>query len=156
MMPMLKRQFPRSELYVFELLQNAVDEGAFRVQFRLDPNHGNLIVQHNGQSFSAVDIVGLSSVGLSGKSGRTLGFIGLGFKAVYKRFGTVRVSGSVWRFRFEEPDDRQRLDCQVLPMWDDEGTPPDQPYRCRFEFQRPRGGEEQVRKDLGYLTPEIP
>ena len=35
--------------------------------------------------------------------GGAAGFMGVGFKAVYKRFARVCVYDSVWRFRFEEP-----------------------------------------------------
>jgi hypothetical protein len=40
-----------------------------------------------------------SSVGCSAKSGRTIGFMGVGFKAVYKRYGRVRVRDRTWAFK---------------------------------------------------------
>ena len=47
---------------------------------------------HNGRCFNALDVIGLASVGLSTKGAstdepkRTIGFMGVGFKAVYKRW----------------------------------------------------------------------
>ena len=45
-----------------------------------------------GRGFNALDVIGLASVGLSTKGAntdepkRTIGFMGVGFKAVYKRW----------------------------------------------------------------------
>ena len=64
----LEKQFPRSDLYVWELLQNAVDDGAMHVV--LEPNsHGTgMCFTHNGRQFTALDVLGLCSVGLSTKA----------------------------------------------------------------------------------------
>jgi hypothetical protein len=87
----LEKQFPRSDLYVFELLQNAIDEGARRVRVRLSPKSDAITFEHDGASFTPLDVLGLSSVGLSTKSNvRSVGFMGIGFKATYKRFRRVR------------------------------------------------------------------
>jgi len=48
--------------------------------------------RHDGRGFTPLDVLGLSSVGLSSKAGRTIGFMGIGFKAVYRRFARVVVS----------------------------------------------------------------
>jgi len=61
----LGRQFPRNDLYLYELLQNAVDDGALHVKFR-SLNQG-LLFCHDGKPFSATDVLGLASVGLSTK-----------------------------------------------------------------------------------------
>ena len=61
-------------------------------------------VTHNGRRFTPLDVIGLSSVGLSTKtSKRTIGFMGIGFKAVYKRFHKVHISDGTFSFRFEKP-----------------------------------------------------
>ena len=64
----LEKQFPRSDLYVFELLQNAIDEGARRVRVRLSPKADSITFEHDGACFTPLDVLGLSSVGLSTKS----------------------------------------------------------------------------------------
>ncbi|CAJ1356477.1 unnamed protein product [Effrenium voratum] len=90
----LEKQFARSDLYLFEVLQNAVDDGALHVCF--EPTQRGLAVKHDGRRFTALDVLGLSSVGLSTKGDgggqkRTIGFMGIGFKAVYKRYARVVV-----------------------------------------------------------------
>ena len=52
----LEKQFARSDLYLFELLQNAVDEGAKRVEVQLvsTPAVG-LRFTHDGNGFSPLD-----------------------------------------------------------------------------------------------------
>ena len=106
----IEKSFPRSDLYLFELLQNAVDDGASSVSFRVHSGGrggggggGGLAFHHNGRAFTPLDVLGLASVGLSTKTGRTIGFMGVGFKAVYKRFSRVSISDAIWRFRFERP-----------------------------------------------------
>lgn len=98
----IEKQFPKQSLYLFELLQNAVDDGARRVQFAIQRD--SLVVRHDGRRFGPLDVVGLASVGLSTKAGRTLGFMGVGFKAVYRRFALVHIRDDTFAFRFEEPD----------------------------------------------------
>jgi len=80
----LERQFPRNDLYLFELLQNSVDDGAFKVSVAVQD--GALHFSHDGALFTPLDVLGLASVGLSTKKGRSIGFMGVGFKApCYKR-----------------------------------------------------------------------
>ena len=110
----LEKQFPRNDLYLFELLQNSVDDGASHVKFKEisngkdSKNPSFLLFTHNGRGFTPLDVLGLASVGLStkgseGNSRRTIGFMGVGFKAVYKRFRRVVIYDDTWRFMFEEP-----------------------------------------------------
>ena len=94
----LGRQFPRNDLYLYELLQNAVDDGAKRI--KLVSRNSGVHFCHDGKAFSVTDVLGLASVGLStkGASGkRTIGFMGIGFKAVYKRYKTVKVFDDTFR-----------------------------------------------------------
>ena len=118
----LEKQFPRSDLYIFELLQNAVDDGARHVVVEADRRDRGLSVRHDGRRFTALDVVGLASVGLSTKGGaaagerRTIGFMGVGFKAVYKRFARVVVHDDTWAFLFEEPTGpRPRVAAGIEP-----------------------------------------
>ena len=143
----LEKQFDRSDAYVWELLQNGVDDGAEAVRVERLPRNGGLRVSHDGRPFSPLDVLGLSSVGLSTKSllrddgaGRSIGFMGIGFKAVYRRFRRVTVSDRVWRFRYEEPErlapnePRHAWVLQPRPLPPVEGARP----WCAFELERPR------------------
>ena len=102
----LEKQFPRADLYLFELLQNAVDDGAESIVVELvaSASAPSLRLTHDGRGFSPLDVNGLASVGMSTKtSRRAAGFMGIGFKACHKRFAQVVCSDPHWRFEFAEP-----------------------------------------------------
>ena len=99
----LEKQFARSDLYLFELLQNAVDEGARRVTVELTRSPPGLRFAHDGAGFTPLDVNGLASVGMSTKATkRAVGFMGIGFKACHKRFAHVQCSDAKWAFEFKE------------------------------------------------------
>jgi hypothetical protein len=102
-------------LYLFELLQNAVDDGASYVKFK-EFDKG-IVFLHNGRGFTPIDVLGLASVGLSTKATdkKSVGFMGIGFKAVYKRFARVVVYDSTWSFVFEEPPTTSNVASVVKP-----------------------------------------
>ena len=189
----LEKQFPRNDLYLFELLQNAVDDGAMHVIFK-SISRGNvsnnkdaegLMFLHNGRPFNSLDCLGLSSVGLSSKTGekRTIGFMGIGFKSVYKRFARVVIYDEKWKFMFEDPkqatprgggyitnanssnsnipNSMEPTHAYVLkPMYVDNfsklwGTQADKEW-CHFQLELPVGGISSVYNDLKYLPFSIP
>eukprot|EP00929_Paragymnodinium_shiwhaense_P058034 TRINITY_DN29073_c0_g1_i1.p1 TRINITY_DN29073_c0_g1~~TRINITY_DN29073_c0_g1_i1.p1 ORF type:complete len:2453 (+),score=733.32 TRINITY_DN29073_c0_g1_i1:150-7508(+) len=164
----LEKQFARSDLYLFEILQNAVDDGALFVSF--DPNPKGLAVKHNGRRFNALDVLGLSSVGLSTKGDgqkRTIGFMGIGFKAVYKRFARVLIHDGMWRFAFEEPqgaasqsDVSKHFGWVLQPNWETPTNLWDQSHItsdwCHFQLERAREGAAGVQRDLAKLPDGVP
>jgi hypothetical protein len=123
----LEKTFPRNDLYLFELLQNAVDDGAMKICLVASPNGQALMFRHNGRPFAALDCLGLASVGLSTKADggrRTIGFMGIGFKAVYKRFAKVTVYNETWCFSFAKTSATvsamEPLHAWVMkPVWSD-------------------------------------
>ena len=158
---MLEKQFARSDLYLFELLQNAVDDGATVVEFTMRDNV--LHVTHNGRPFTPLDVLGLSSVGLSTKSRngkRTIGFMGVGFKAVYKRYSRVSIDDGTYRFTYQEPpNNKMGYGWVMLPMWQ---QPPQQysqerkSNKCHFVLEQPRGGSVNIKRDLLVLPKTAP
>jgi len=189
----LEKQFSQSNLYIFELLQNAVDDDATVVTFQAIPmknknssNHrtnnenagGCLQMTHNGRQFTPLDVLGLSSVGLSTKSRegkRTIGFMGVGFKAVYKRYAQVTIDDGVYAFRYQEPSQSQSTSASastsngnskpqqqqqgnygwvMMPLWQ---TPHhNQSEGCQFSLEKPRGGYPAILKDLAVLPKTAP
>jgi hypothetical protein len=174
----LEKQFPRNDLYLFELLQNSVDDGASMVvlkSFDLNTNSPGLFFCHNGRCFSPLDILGLASVGLSTKGTedkKKIGFMGVGFKAVYKRFGSVMIYDHIWSLQFEEPNSPPLMEPShswVLKPNLIEHTPNTSLERliprtenlttetwCHFVLQKPRGGVNAIRSDLTHLSFNVP
>ena len=170
----LEKQFPRNDLYLFELLQNAVDDGATNI-ILCDNAHSSsdkegVLFCHNGRRFTPLDVLGLASVGLSTKGGdekRKIGFMGVGFKAVYKRYARVMVYDDVWSFCFDEPSVTPAMEPShswvMKPQWAPQesllGTPLDDVDKsswCHFLLQRPRGGMRSVKEDLSRLPSTAP
>jgi len=134
-----QQTFPHPWLYVGELLQNAVDAGARKIRLALTSGDQVLIVEHDGSVFSGDDVQALCTRGLSKKGAGTVGFMGIGFKAVFQSFEAVDVASGPWRFRFCVKDevgeygDHQRdwLGC-VLPIDAERLDPPSAGMTCRF------------------------
>lgn len=172
----LEKQFPRNDLYLFELLQNSVDDGASMVilkSFGLTSDSPGLFFCHNGRSFSPLDILGLASVGLSTKGTeekKKIGFMGVGFKAVYKRFGSVTIYDHIWSLQFREPRCPPAMEPShswvLKPNWLPEYPALDSIIPksenvvsqtwCHFVLQEPRGGVNAIRSDLSHLSFNVP
>jgi len=172
----LEKQFARSDLYLFELLQNAVDEGARHVEVAMLPGGGGgssggrgpaaagLRFSHDGHGFSPLDVNGLASVGMSTKVGKkAVGFMGIGFKACHKRFAHVVCSDAAWAFAFcEKTADRGAAEGPplppsawvLLPRW---AARAERPMRgCTFELLEPRGGLAALQRDVRWLPISVP
>jgi len=69
--------------FIYELLQNAEDEGAKRIRFALFEDR--LDVYHNGKDFDLQDIEGVIGIGISKKKEdlNLIGKFGVGFKSVF-------------------------------------------------------------------------
>lgn len=82
--------------FFFELLQNADDAGATRFSVRVDAHQ--ILVRHDGEPFSLLDLVGVLSIGQTTKSNEQIGFFGVGFKSVYEVTARPRVRSGALAF----------------------------------------------------------
>ncbi len=148
LLSIIDRTFDNRWVYLYELVQNALDAGASSIGIRVAEAGDALIFQHNGdRSLDEKDVEGLSKVFRSTKGARSVGFMGIGFKSVFIRFQEVRISGWDWKFRYEitqvageefgdvQPD----FPGAVVPIWDDEIAAPDDGFTTRFEMRRRMG-----------------
>ena len=87
--------------FIFELLQNAEDEGATEIQFNLLPDR--LEVLHNGKPFSEADVKGICGFGDGPKEGdfTKIGKIGIGFKSVYVFTNSPEIHSDDEHFKIE-------------------------------------------------------
>ena len=76
-------KYPDPVHFVYELLQNAEDQGATEAQFRLAPT--DLIFSHNGNPFTRQDVENITGIGNSNKpqEANKIGRFGMGFKSVF-------------------------------------------------------------------------
>ena len=156
--------FEHRWLYLFELIQNALDAGARSVALRLTEDSDALIFQHDGpHPLDEEAVEALSEVFRSTKGALSTGFMGIGFKSVFGRFREARVSGWGWTFRYEiarivgerygdvQPD----LSGAVVPIWDDTIAAPEPGFTTRFEMRRrqaDRGAD--LKSDLAHFLPD--
>lgn len=95
-----------SKRFIYELLQNADDasgsSGMLDIQIKLVENY--IIVSHNGESFSEVDIESICSVGDGNKKEdeNKTGFKGIGFKSVFSHSNYVLIESNNYCFRFDK------------------------------------------------------
>jgi hypothetical protein len=118
--------FTRSSGFILELLQNAEDAGIGlegEGEFAIDINDRRVRITHTGKAFDDLDVRSICGVHSSKKPERgTLGYLGIGFKSVFKVSDAPEIYSGPFRFRF----DRNRWPSpgetpwHVLPLWIDE------------------------------------
>ena len=152
--------FEHRWIYLFELVQNALDANAKSIAFRLVEDNDALTCQHDGtKDLNKRDVEGLSKIFRSTKGASSVGFMGIGFKSIFKRFGEVRISGWDWTFRYEMRQERGETygDVQpdllgaVTPIWDDAIEAPEVGFTTRFEMRCPTA---DLRSDLAHFLPD--
>lgn len=139
----LQQTFPNPWLYVAELLQNAVDERATRISAWVESD-GSFVLEHNGTAFRESDVKALCMRGVSSKGAGTVGFMGIGFKSVFRSFECAQVSSGPWRFSLTVPvtkgerfgDNQRNWLGAVLPEWDQSINRPSDGMTCRFRLTR--------------------
>ena len=150
----IQQTFPYPWIYVAELIQNAIDEKAKTLSFTIIGDN-SLVFEHNGKPFEEEDIKGLCTRGISNKSSKTIGFMGVGFKSVFKSFQKVEISSNEWKFYLEVPvkigivGDHQRdwLGC-VLPIYDKEIVSPSSGMTCKFILSKRVIESSKIESDL--------
>ena len=149
--------FDHRWIYLFELVQNALDAGARAISIQERKEDASLVFQHNGdKKLCEEDVKKLSEMFGSTKSASSIGFMGIGFKSLFLRFQEVRVSGWDWFFRFEigHETGEQFGDAQfdflgaVLPIWDPTIGQPDRNFTTRFELRKIIPSSFEIRRDL--------
>ena len=137
--------FTRSSGFVLELIQNAEDAGLGLENpglFEIKINQHRAMMTHNGKLFTEDDMEALCSISSSKKPEKgTLGYLGIGFKSVFKVTDCPEIYSGGFQFKFdrnhEKWGDPSNIPWHVLPIWVDEPseiTNPDEttfiiPYR---------------------------
>ncbi|MHB8336115.1 MAG: sacsin N-terminal ATP-binding-like domain-containing protein [Ignavibacteriaceae bacterium] len=102
--------------FIFELLQNAEDEGATEIRFELFKDR--LDFYHNAKKyFDLEDIEGITSFGFSKKKNdiNSIGKFGIGFKSVYTITKTPFIFSGEYKFRIESFVIPSRIEVGFYP-----------------------------------------
>lgn len=100
---LLTQLYPDNAHFIYELLQNAEDKGASRVQFVLTDNA--LDFGHNGpRLFSLQDVIDITTIGRSTRHDdpTRIGKFGVGFKAVFAYTETPEIHSGEFHFRIHD------------------------------------------------------
>ena len=125
--------YPDKAHFIYELLQNAEDAEASKVNFRLSSTR--LTFEHNGRPFDDKDVRAITGIGFSTKTDDVdkIGRFGIGFKAVFLYTASPRIWSPRYAFEISE---------MVLPS-----EIPQNPAlsdRTRFEFPFNSGKKPQI------------
>jgi hypothetical protein len=88
--------------FIYELLQNAEDEGATEVRFEVFKDR--IDFYHNGKDFDLEDIDGVTGIGISKKKDdlNLIGKFGVGFKSVFAITETPYIFSGMYRIKIED------------------------------------------------------
>ncbi len=134
--------YPDNAHFIYELLQNAEDAGASKVQFFLDED--KVTFEHNGDRlFSLTDVEAITSIGFSTKKDdhTSIGKFGIGFKAVFAYSATPEIESGEFHFRIRDmvvPDT-----SNLFPASLGEGK-----TRFIFPFDNPKKSSENARAEI--------
>ena len=97
----LAELYSRPSHFIYELLQNAEDAGAKKVQFVLTKE--GLDTYHDGRKFNFKDIDGITSVGNTEKADdlTKIGRFGIGFKSVFAVTSTPHIFSGDYSIKIE-------------------------------------------------------
>jgi len=129
--------FTRSSGFVLEFIQNAEDaglglnnSGAFEVTL----NRERIKIIHNGRPFSGEDVRALCGIQSSKRPEKgTLGYLGIGFKSVFKVTSCPQIYSNGFQFKFDRSHwPTNTALWRVIPIWIDEPSEPIEPALTTF------------------------
>lgn len=115
--------FTRSSGFVLELIQNAEDSGLGLKtvgEFLISVNMHRVKITHNGRPFNEDEIKALCGIRSSKKPEKgTLGYLGIGFKSVFKVTDCPEVYSNGFQFKFDRNywSEPASTPWHVLPLW---------------------------------------
>jgi hypothetical protein len=120
--------FTRSSGFIRELIQNAEDAGLGLEQrgvITVNVSHNRLKFVHNGNPFDGGNLRSICGIRSSKKPERgTLGYLGIGFKSVFKVADCAEVYSNGFQFKFDRNheewiDHSGDTPWHVIPVWMD-------------------------------------
>ncbi len=156
--------FTRSSGFVLEFLQNAEDAGLeldTRGEFDVSISPARIKISHNGRPFDEANLRALCGIGSSKKPEKgTLGYLGIGFKSVFKVTDAPEVYSGDLQFKFDrnhhEWGDPSQTPWHIAPLWLDTPSEPVDPDRTTFIVPfRDTSIHTSLTEDLAKLNTEL-
>jgi hypothetical protein len=157
--------FTRSSGFVLELIQNAEDagqalQGSGEVSITINKNRLKFV--HNGAPFDESNLRAICGIRSSKKPERgTLGYLGIGFKSVFKVADSAEIYSSDFRFKFDRnhPEWTNQVSetpWHVIPIWIEQSSEFVDPKKTTFivrlrdedAYQHLMSGLKEIRAEL--------
>ncbi len=117
----IQKTFPRYGSFLMEFVQNADD--AKSKSLGIEISSDDIIIFNNGFTFSEENVKSICKVGCSSKTVTEdyIGYLGVGFKAVFLISEYVEIYSGGFRFKFDKNswDDPYHIPWQIIPIWID-------------------------------------
>lgn len=116
----LQKAFPRYGSFLMEFIQNADD--AESKSLTINIQEGVIRISNDGNPFSDEDVKSICKVGRSSKIPKDyIGYLGVGFKAVFLISECIEIYSGDFRFKFDKNawDEPSHTPWQVIPLWID-------------------------------------
>ena len=117
----LQKAFPRYGSFLMEFVQNADDAKSQSLKIKISQNA--IKIFNDGLPFSEEDVKSICKVGRSSKTPKDyIGYLGVGFKAVFLISKCPEIYSGDFRFKFDKDswDDPAHTPWQVIPLWIDD------------------------------------
>ena len=116
----LQKAFPRYGSFLMEFIQNADDARSPSVKIEILED--TIRIFNNGDPFSEKDVKSICKVGRSSKTAKEyIGYLGVGFKAVFLISESPEIYSGGYRFKFDKNawPDPEHIPWQIIPVWID-------------------------------------
>lgn len=116
----IQKSFPRYDSFLMEFVQNADDAKSSSLRIEISLN--TIRIYNNGEPFSVEDVKSLCKIGRSSKTVQEyIGYLGVGFKAVFLISDCVEIYSDGFRFKFDKNlwEDPSHIPWQIIPLWID-------------------------------------
>ncbi|MEM2919062.1 MAG: DUF3883 domain-containing protein [Candidatus Altiarchaeota archaeon] len=132
----LQKAFPRYGSFLMEFVQNADDARSSSLNINIIEKEIRIL--NDGNPFSEEDIKSICKVGRSSKTPKDyIGYLGVGFKAVFLISDNPEIYSGNFRFKFDKNywPDPSHTPWQVIPLWIDKiEINPNNQYKTIFRI----------------------
>ena len=136
--------FTRSSGFVLEFIQNAEDAGqglSGKGKISISVNRQRLKFVHNGRPFDDSNLEAICGIRSSKKPERgTLGYLGIGFKSVFKVADCAEIYSNGYSFKFDRNNPEWSghaadTPWHVIPIWIEQTSEPIEADKTTFIIQ---------------------
>jgi len=151
--------FTRSSHFVMEIIQNAEDAGMEETEkgeMEIRVSRKRVLITHNARPFSKQDVNALCGLRTTKKPELgTIGYLGIGFKSVFKITDSPYIFSGDFRFKFDRSAWKtpEEVPWQIIPLPVDNPPEPIDPNKTTFYLPfRDEKAYEETRNELKNIS----